>query len=74
MTNPKTINEKTNAAGRVYFQIEGSHLRFSSRAVAERHERQARENMARFRAAIGTGSAEERAANMRAFFGIKAEG
>lgn len=66
-----TIHEHTAKDGRRYFQPEGSNLKFSTREVAERHARTAADNMARFRAAIAANTPEQRAANMRVFFGIK---
>lgn len=65
------IQECTAKDGRLYYQPEGSNLKFSTREVAERHVRMAAENKARFRAAIAADTPEQRAANMRAFFGIK---
>lgn len=69
-----TIHERTASDGRRYYQPKGSNLKFSTREVAERHVRTAAENMARFRATIAADTPEQRAANMRAFFGIKTEG
>lgn len=66
-----TINKRTAKDGRRYYQPDGSNLKFSTREVAERHVRMAADNMARFRAAIAADTPEQRAANMRAFFGIK---
>lgn len=65
------INERTTKDGRRYFQPEGSNLKFSTREVAERHVKQAAENMARFRATVAADTPEQRAANVRAFLGIK---
>lgn len=68
-----TIHEHTAKDGRRYFQPESSNLKFSTREVAERHARTAADNMARFHATIAADTQEQRAANMRAYFGIKAE-
>lgn len=68
------INEKTDGKGRRYFQPEGSNLKFSTREIAQRHVTQAAANKARFLAAIAADTPEQRAANIRAFFGIKLEG
>lgn len=66
-----TVTEGRDQSGRVYFSPKGSHLKFSTREVAERHAQQAAENMARFRATVAADTPEQRTANMRAFFGIK---
>jgi hypothetical protein len=66
-----TIIKGTTKDGRNYYSPEGSNLKFSTREVAERHATQATDNMARFRAAVAADTPEQRAANIRAFFGIK---
>lgn len=60
--------------GRTYFSPEGSPLKFSTRTVAERHADQAAANKARFLATVAADTPEQRAANIRAFLGIKLEG
>lgn len=68
------INERTAKDGTRYYQPENSNLKFSSRELAERHVRVAADNMAQFRATVAAATPEERAAKMRAYFGIKSEG
>jgi len=70
---PQIIEAQTTD-GRSYWYRPGSPLKFSTREIAERHFAQADANKARFLAAVAADTPEQRAANMRAFFGLKAEG
>ena len=70
MVTAHPITECKTVDGRVYYAYRN--LKFSTREKAEWHAQQAAANMARFRAAIAADTPEQRAANMRAFFGIKA--
>ena len=60
--------------GKTYYTTDASSLRFSTAEVADRHGKIVTDNRARFEAAVAADTPEQRAANMRAFFGLKTEG